>query len=662
MLKADPVRRFLVTASALVLLPTLALAWTAGSFVSRRVAEHVAQASSTEVAANAAALLRQSGIATASAGEVLVVTAEPRSVAAAWHYFDTVLGRNPNTMGVRVLDTSGRVVFARDRDEVGTSVEQDAAFRSALGGERGTRLLPEGAPLAQLTGAEPARSYAVLIPLALRSGETAGVLEVTQDLGPIAADMALARWLIVLVCVALSVVLVGLTAFFATRLARRSYFDPTTSLPNLDYLREAARAVLEDGKRSGRGGGLVLIDVDRFKLVNDALGRSQGDRLLRDLAERVRTSVRGNDYVTRLGSDDFAVLMPASDEAAARAAAERAVTAIASPFVTSGREIRLEANAGVALFPRDAGDLDGLLQRAERALERAKRTRRAVAFYRRDSDALGRHSLYLESDLRSAIEREELAIVYQPICYLATGEILGLEALTRWDHPTRGPIAPSTFIEMAERGGFIDRLDRWTLREATAQLAAWSRLGSNVLVTVNMAAQTLSDPKLPAYIEEVLAETGAPADLLVLEVTERTALEDFESSAGVLRSLKRTGVGIALDDFGRGYSSLSTLDRLPISFLKLDASFTQGIGASHKDEYLLRAVKLFTKGIGIPFVAEGIETESQRTWLIQQGVRFGQGYLFSRPTACENIIPPRNSRASARLLPPLPTEPPRTPN
>ncbi|HEX7040761.1 MAG TPA: bifunctional diguanylate cyclase/phosphodiesterase [Trueperaceae bacterium] len=661
MLKADPVRRFLVTASVLVLLPTLALAWTAGNFVARRVTEHVAQASSTEVAANATAVLRQSGLAASSTGDALIVFADPANSLAAWQYFDTVVGRNPNTRSVHVYDQSGRVVYARTRSEIGTRVPRDPAFLTALGGERETRLIPMRAPLAQLAGTEAARYYSVLIPLAHRSGEPAGVLEITQDLGPIAADMALARWLIVVAVVALSVALVVLTAFFATRLARRSFFDPVTALPNLDYLRSAARVVLGDSRRSGRGGGLVLIDVDRFKLVNEALGRAQGDRLLRDLADRLRASARGNDYVARLGSDDFAVLMPMADESAARAAAQRAVGAIASPFHTSGREIRLEASAGVALFPRDAAELDGLLQRAERALERAKRARRAVAFYRRDSDA-GRHSLYLETDLRSAIEREELSVVYQPICYLPTGEILGLEALTRWDHPTRGPIAPATFIEMAERGGFIDGLDRWTLREAMAQLASWSRLGANVLVTVNMAAQTLSDPSLPAYIEELLAETGAPAELLVLEVTERTALDDFEASAGVLRSLRETGVGVALDDFGRGYSSLSTLDRLPISFLKVDASFTRGIGRSHKDEYLLRAVKVFTKGIGIPFVAEGIETESQRTWLIQQGVRFGQGYLFSRPTACENIVPPRNSRASARLLPPLPVDTPRSPN
>lgn len=661
MLRADPVRRFLVTASAIVLLPTLLLAWTAGNLVARRVTEHVAQAGSAEVAANAAAVMRQSGLAASSSGHAVVVFSVPERVPSAWQYFETVARRNPNTRGVQVYDAGGRLVFGRSGEGSGGRAGRDAALQAALEGERATRLLTEGAPLAQLAGTESAQSYSVLIPLVLRSGEPAGVLEVTQDLGPIAADMAVARWMIVLIVAGLCVVVVVLTAVFASRLARRSFFDPVTSLPNLNYLRSAARSVLDAAARNGQGGGLVLIDVDRFKLVNEALGRARGDTLLRDLADRLRASVRGSDYLARLGSDDFAVLVPATDEAALRTAAERAVAAIATPFRTNGRELRLEANAGVALFPRDGAELDGLLQRAEQALERAKRTRRAVAFYRRESDA-GRHSLYLESDLRAAIERGELSVVYQPICYLATGEILGCEALARWQHPTRGPISPTTFVELAERGGFVDGLDRWTLRQATARLAAWSRAGSNVLVSVNMAAQTLSDPTLPAYIESLLAETGAPPELLVLEVTERTALDDFESSAGVLRSLRETGVGIALDDFGRGYSSLATLDRLPISFLKLDASFTRGIGSSLKDEYLLRAVKLFTKGIGIPFVAEGIETESQRTWLIQQGVRFGQGHLFSRPTSCENITPPRNSRASARLLPPLPSDNPRTPN
>src|SRR5690606_12928436 len=213
-----------------------------------------------------------------------------------WQYFDTVVGRNPNTRGVLVYDPAGRVVYARDRSLVGTVAQRDGPFMAALNGERETRLLPFEAPLAQLAGGESTRSYSVLIPLVYRSGQVAGVLEVTQDLGPIAADMALARWLIVLIVAGLCVVLAVLTGVFAMRLARRSFFDPITSLPNLNYLRSPARTVLEGSTRSGRIGGLVLIDVDRFKLVNEALGRAQGDKLLRDLADRLRASVRGNDY------------------------------------------------------------------------------------------------------------------------------------------------------------------------------------------------------------------------------------------------------------------------------------------------------------------------------------------------------------------------------
>ncbi len=648
--KADPVRRYLVTAGVLILLPTLLIAWLAAGFVSRRVAEHVAQAGSVEVAANAAAVLRQSGLAYSTRGEALIVRGDVADAQVAWTYFDTVVRRNPNTVGVRVYDENGTVVYDDDdRELVGTVPTPDAELRRSLAGQRDTRLLGNEEPVGPMATGESVRSYAVLIPLVYPEGAVAGVLEVSHDLGPISSDMSLARWMIVLIIVGLSLLLIALTAFFTTRLARRSFFDAITALPNFSYLRAASKAVLDGSAKNGRPAALVLLDIDRFKAVNDTLGRSEGDRLLRDLADRLRAVVRGGDYVARIGGDDFAVLLSASDEAAARAAAERVVGAVANPFRGGGRDIRLEASAGVALFPRDAVDLDGLLQRAEMAMYRAKQVRTSIAFYRPESDTARRHSLYLESDLRDAVEREELTIAYQPICYIATGEIVGLEALLRWEHPTRGPISPSTFVDLAERSGFIDRLDRWALREATAQLAVWSRLGSNVVVTVNMAAQTLSDPTLPAYIERLIEETGAPADKLVLEVTERTALDDYGQSAGVLERVRQTGVGIALDDFGRGYSSLTTLDRLPISFLKLDASFTQGIGTSLKDEHLLRAVKIFTKGIGTPFVAEGIETESQRSWLIAQGVRFGQGFLFSRPTTSENILPPRHAGGVASL-------------
>ncbi len=643
-------RRFLVTAGVIILLPTLVVAWLAGGFVARRVAEHVAQAGSVEVAANAAAVLRQSGLASSTSGDALVVRGDVADALVAWTYFDTVVSRNPNTVGVRVYDQTGTVVYDDDRLHIGTSPPPDLELARSLAGERQTRLLGTAEPVGPMAAGESVRSYAVLIPLVYPDGDLAGVVEVSQDLGPISGDMALARWMIVLIIVTLSLLVIAMTAFFATRLARRSFFDSITTLPNFSYLRAAAKSVLDGSVKSGRRGALVLLDIDRFKAVNEALGRAEGDRLLRDLADRLRAVVRGGDYVARIGGDDFAVLLSASDEVAARAAAERVVGSVASPFRAGGRDIRLEASAGVAVFPRDAVELDGLLHRAEMAMYRAKQARTSIAFYRPDSDTGRRHSLYLESDLRDAVEQDELQVAYQPICYIATGEIVGLEALLRWEHPTRGPIPPSTFVDLAERSGFVDRLDRFALREATAQLAVWARLGSNVVVTVNAAAQTLSDPSLPAYIATLLEETGAPADRLVLEVTERTALDDYDQSAGVLERIRQTGVSIALDDFGRGYSSLTTLDRLPISFLKLDASFTRGIGTSLKDEHLLRAVKIFTNGIGTPFVVEGIETEDQRAWLISQGVRFGQGFLFSRPTASENILPPRHVVGAARLM------------
>src|SRR5690606_18998814 len=444
---------YLVTAGVLILLPTLVVAWLAGGFVSRRVAEHVAQAGSVGVAANAAAVLRQSGLSSAATGEALVVRGDVADALVAWNYFDTVVSRNPNTVGVRVYDENGRVVYDDDRSLIGNTPTPDNELTRALAGQRDTRLIGNDEPVGPMATGESVRSYAVLVPLVYPEGGVAGVLEVSHDLGPISGDMALARWMIVLSIVGLSLLLIALTAFFTTRLARRSFFDAVTTLPNFSYLRSAAKAVLDGSTKGGRRGALVLLDIDRFKAVNDTLGRAEGDRLLRDLADRLRAVVRGGDYVARIGGDDFAVLLSASDEAAARVAAERVVGAVASPFRGGGRDIRLEASAGVALFPRDAVELDGLLQRAEMAMYRAKQARTSIAFYRPDSDTARRHSLYLESDLRDAVEREELSIAYQPICYIATGEIVGLEALLRWEHPTRGPISPSTFLALADRPG-----------------------------------------------------------------------------------------------------------------------------------------------------------------------------------------------------------------
>src|SRR5690606_19616871 len=255
-----------------------------------------------------------------------------------------------------------------------------------------------------------------------------------------------------------------------------------------------------------------------------------------------------------------------------------------------------------------------------------------------------------ESDLRDAIEKDQLELVYQPICRLDTGETIGLEALMRWNHPVRGRLSPGLFIPIAEEIGLIRQIDAHALRVATGQLAVWAKSGSSVRVSVNVSAQTVSDLQLPDTLVEILHQAGAPPNQLVLEVTERAALEDIESSAGILQRIRDTGVNIALDDFGKGYSSLGTLDRLPISFLKIDAGFTRGIGSMAKDEHLIKAITLFTTGIGMPFVAEGIENEVQRAWLLKEGVKLGQGYLLARPVSADEIFLPRAPSTAEALL------------
>ena len=636
-------RRYLLTIALGLLLPALAVAWLLGNFVTVRITGHIAQAGSSEVAANIAAVLRQSGLGMASAGDGVVVRDGTVGSLAAWEYFTTIVERNPNTVAVRIYDEEGIITFADNRGLIGMEPSRDDALTTALLGGRATRVATP-----QFTG--PGRTYAVLVPLISSSGESAGVVEVVHDIGSLREDMALARWMITLGVLGISLAFVGVMLVLTTRLARSSFIDPVTKLPNSSYLESAARIVLERNARLGRGAAIVLLDIDRFKIVNDTLGRTQGDRLLHDVARRLQGLVRGGDYVARLGGDEFALLFSGADEAATHAAVDRVIDAVSRPFRAGGHDLRLDASVGVSLFPRDGVDLHSLLQRAEIAMYRAKELRLPISFYRHGKLGARRHSLYLESDLREALEKDQLELVYQPICRLDTGETIGLEALMRWNHPIRGRLSPGLFVPIAEEIGLIRQIDAKALQVATAELARWAAAGSSVRVSVNVSAQTVSDLQLPDTLMEILREAGAPANQLVLEVTERTALEDIESSAGILQRIRDTGVHIALDDFGKGYSSLGTLDRLPISFLKIDAGFTRGIGSIAKDEHLIKAITLFTKGIGMPFVAEGIENETQRAWLMKEGVRLGQGYLLARPTSADEVFLPNASSTAETLL------------
>lgn len=653
--RTNPVRRYLGSVALGVVLPALTLAWILGSVVMLRTTAHLVQAGSSEVASYVQGLLRQQAAdgtaattesasppgadATAAPAAGAASSADParpatepgRPVAdtawqpyfGSWERFGALLRANPRTVAVRVYDESGTVIYADNPALIGMQPTADDALRQAFAGKTATRMTNR-------LMAPDVRTYGVLVPLA-SSGFPGGAVEVVQNLGPLRSEMVIARWLVTLGVATISIGFLAALVPLSLSLAERSFLDPITRLPNRRYLEDAATIVLERSARRDQGAAVVLLDLDRFKAVNDALGRRQGDRILHDLAQRLDALVRSGDYVARLGGDEFALLLPDVDETAAAAAVARLAKAVAQPFPGGDRDVRLEASIGVTLFPRDGLDLATLLQRAESAMYRAKGARVPFRFFRHGEEAQPQHGLYLESDLRDAIEHGGLELAYQPICRLDDGSPVAVEALARWNHPERGAVPPGLFVPLAEDTGLVRKLDHWALAAATEQLAAWAAAGSTLRVSVNLSAQTVSDPGLTEHLVRLLERTGAPPEQLVLEVTERIAIEDIESSAGILERVRAMGVRIALDDFGKGYSSLGTLDRLPIGYLKIDAGFVRGIGRHSKEEHLIRAIAGFSRGIGIPLVAEGIEDEEQRAWLLHEGVRYGQGYLLARP-------------------------------
>ncbi|MEJ2292683.1 MAG: EAL domain-containing protein [Deinococcales bacterium] len=622
--RADPVKRSLVTTVVLIAIPALVLAWLLGSWVVQRLSNHMLGVAGAEVQSFVAGLLPT----TQGQGTPVAPAATD---APWWENFGARLMRNPRTIAVRVYDADGRIVYANNRDLIGMRPSGSEALTQALKGRRATRL--EGSVLSPLD-----RRFTVLVPVVLGQDGTQGAIEVVQDFRSLRHELTLARWFIVGGVFVLVLLFLAFLLPMTRRMALGAYVDRLTQLPNRRYLDDAARVVLDRHHRFGTGAALFLIDLDRFKVVNDTLGHRTGDRVLRAVADRLQALVRGGDYVARQGGDEFALLLSGTDRTAAHAAASRVSSALDRPVEIGRRSVRPNASLGIALFPNDGDSLDSLLQHAEIAMYRAKSAKVPFEFYRADLNPYSREGLFLESELRDAIDSGALELLFQPIRELNEQRTVGVEALMRWRHPRRGVLPPSEFIPLAEDTGLIRLLDRWSLEQAALQLAHWHRNGHQLYVSVNLSAQTVSDSDLLADLARVLESTAAPPGLLVLEVTERSAIADMESSAGILEGARDMGVRVALDDFGKGYSSLATLDQLPIGYLKIDQEFVRGIGKRSKDEYLIRAIAGFSRGVGIPIVAEGIETDEQLQWLRSEGIRLGQGFLLAAPAAPDAVV------------------------
>jgi diguanylate cyclase (GGDEF)-like protein/PAS domain S-box-containing protein len=426
------------------------------------------------------------------------------------------------------------------------------------------------------------------------------------------------------------------------RVRHLAHHDGLTGLPNRLLFQERLAAALADARRSRRGGAVLLLDLDRFKEVNDSLGHPAGDELLREAAARLRGCAAPADTVARLGGDEFAIVQPgrgggAGPAEAARALAGAVMGALARPFRVEGQDVHAGTSVGVALFPDDGAAAGDLLRRADMALYRAKAAGRGTSrFFEPAMEEEARSRKAVEGELRRALERDELELFYQPQVRLADGLVVGLEALVRWRHPTRGLVGPAEFVPVAEESGLILALGERVLDEACRRLRAWDADGRRLRVAVNLSPAQFR-VGLAEAVERRLAAHGADPRRLELELTEGALLRDTRANVATLERLKATGVTLALDDFGTGYSSLGYLGRFPFDAIKIDRSFVAGLGRDAYATAIVRTVVGLGHELGMTVVAEGVETRAQLERLRDLGCDVGQGFLFGRPAAVADL-------------------------
>jgi diguanylate cyclase (GGDEF)-like protein/PAS domain S-box-containing protein len=426
------------------------------------------------------------------------------------------------------------------------------------------------------------------------------------------------------------------------RLAHLATHDALTGLPNRVLFADRLDHALRVASRRGEPVAVVMLDLDRFKLVNDDLGHAAGDQLLVAVGHRLATCVREVDTLARFGGDEFVLLLEGATPEHARNVAERILARLAEPLMIADREVVVSTSMGITFSSPERGDARELLRAADVALYRAKRAGRSqfIIFDPSEPDTTAGW-LALEADLRRAIRNGELHLAYQPIIDLTRNQVVSVEALVRWQHPTRGAVPPSTFVPLAEETGLITELTAWVINEACEQLALWhSRLDPEMvpMVNVNVTSRDLRDPELVGHITRVLHETGVPSRCLRLEITEHVLVEEVRAATGTLERLRALGVGLAIDDFGAGASSLASLRAVNAEVLKLDRSFVRGMTDSGDDRIVVAAIVAMAHALGILVTAEGIETLEQCELARQSGCDRGQGFWFARPLPPADVI------------------------
>jgi len=417
------------------------------------------------------------------------------------------------------------------------------------------------------------------------------------------------------------------------RIETLSYTDALTGLPNRRLLADRTEVALAAAKRDGSTFAVLFLNLDRFNHINETLGRAFGDRVLLDVAERIKGCVRQVDTIARLGGDEFVVLAHQADDVGAQATATRLLDALKRPFEQGGMSFTVTASIGGAMFPNDGTTMDDLLRRADAAMREVKRAGRAGQRFHRSrntaADTRSRSRMRLDHAMRLALAQGRFRLHYQPQVDLVNGEVVGAEALIRWRDPELGEISPGEFIPVAEESGFIVAIGDWVLRRAVAQAVVWRAAGAQLTVSVNVSAVQFQQPGFVDGVADVLRDAGLPPQWLELELTESILIQDAKDAMQRLQALAQLGVKLAIDDFGTGYSSLAYLKRFPIRRLKIDRTFISGLPSEESDVAIVQAIVHMGRALRLEIIAEGVENDAQRLFLQQAGCDLYQGYLFA---------------------------------
>jgi len=413
--------------------------------------------------------------------------------------------------------------------------------------------------------------------------------------------------------------------------------DSLTGLPNRFSIQKRLSKCIADAKRNGTPFTVIMMDLDRFKEINDTLGHDCGDQLLIEVSIRLKEILRPSDTVGRLGGDEFAILLPEADEQGARIVAHKVSHALETPFYLSEMAFSVAASVGIAIYPKHGTSSSKLLKAADVAMYYAKHNRLGLYVYDPVADMNTPDRLSLLSELRQAIHQDSLELYYQPKVNLENNQIIGVEALLRWDHPERGFVPPDEFIPLAEQSGLIRPLTYWVISNALQQLDKWHRAGLYISVSINLSMHNLQDMDFPSQLKILLRSTAVANNYIQFEITESAVMNNTEYVMDVLRHLGELDARFAIDDFGTGYSSLSMLKKLPVHELKIDKSFVMDMASDSDDEAIVHSIIDMAHTLGLNVIAEGVESEVVMRQLLRLGCDMVQGYYISQPLQARDI-------------------------